>query len=248
LAVGGGNPAREGIVEIFSWPEGKSLDILREHTDSVMAVAWRDASSLASASLDRSIILWDLQTGTPIQQFKGHSRGVSSLCFLNDKEMMVSTGIDQNVRVWNVASGELIRSMNNHTLPVPDLALRPGDTGLPMVASAGEDRTVRLWQPTIGRMVRFVRLKAEPLSVAWLNDGSMIVVACTDDHIRLIDPELVTVTQEIPAIDGWAYALAVHPTDPSTSSEPALSLPKGQASIVIGGTNGQVRRVSVRDR
>ena len=31
LAVGGGNPATEGIIEIFSWPEGKSIHVLREH-------------------------------------------------------------------------------------------------------------------------------------------------------------------------------------------------------------------------
>ncbi len=56
------------------------------------------------------------------------------------------------------------------------------------------------------------------------------MVACTDGHIRLIDPELVKVTQDIPAIDGWAYSLAVHPTD---------------GSVVIGGPNGQVRRVII---
>ena len=154
LAVGGGNPATEGIIEIFSWPEGKSLHTLREHRDSVTAVAWRSASSLVSASLDRRIILWDLRTGSPIQQLEGHSRGVSSLCFLNDKEKLVSTGVDQNIRVWDLASGELIRSLNNHTLPVHDLALRPDASGLPMIVSAGDDRTVRFWQPTIGRMVK----------------------------------------------------------------------------------------------
>ena len=228
LAVGGGNPATEGVVEIFSWPEGKSLRVLREHRDSVMAVAWRDASSLASASLDRDIILWDLQRGTSIQRLKGHSRGVSSLCFLNDKTTLVSTGVDQNLRVWNLTSGALIRSLNNHTLPVHDLALRPGNTGMPMVASAGDDRTVRFWQPTIGRMVRFVRLKAVPLDVAWINEGSRIVAACADGRIRIIDPDLVEVTDETHALDGWAYALTVHPTD---------------GNVVIGGTNAQVRRI-----
>ena len=228
LAVGGGNPATEGIIEIFSWHDGESLSILREHRDSVTAVAWRDASSLASASLDRDLILWDLRIGTAVQRLKGHSRGVSSLCFLDDKETLVSTGVDQNVRVWNLTTGDLIRSLNNHTLPAHDLALRPNGTGLPMVASVSDDRTVRFWQPTIGRMVKFARLAEAPLNVAWLNNGARIVAACADGAIRFVDPDSVEVTGEIPALEGWAYALAVHPTD---------------GSIVVGGPNAQVKRI-----
>ncbi len=228
LAVGGGNPAIEGIIEIFSWPEGQSLRVLKEHQDSVTAVAWRDASSLASASLDRRILLWDLYTGTAIEQLEGHSKGVSSLCFLSDKDILVSTGIDQSVRVWDLISGELIRSMNNHTLPVHDLALRPGESGLPMIISAGGDRTVRFWQPTIGRMVKFARLEEASLDTAWLHDGSKVVAVCTDGAVRFVDPDSVEVTSEIHALNGWAYSLAVHPTD---------------GSIVVGGQNAQVRRI-----
>ena len=140
----------------------------------------------------------------------------------------VSTGVDQSVRVWDLTTGELTRSLNNHTLPAHDLALRPNDTGLPMVASVSDDRTVRLWQPTIGRMVKFARLKETPLNVAWFNDGSRIVAACADGVVRLVDPDSVEVTGEIHALNSWAYSLAVHPTD---------------RSIVVGGPNVQVRRI-----
>ena len=228
LAVGGGNPATDGIIEIFSWPEGKSLHVLRKHWDSVTAVAWRDASSLASASLDRRILLWDLPTGTAIQQLEGHSKGVSSVCFLSDKDVLVSTGIDRSIRVWDLMSGELICSMNNHTLPVHDLALHPSDAGLRVIVSAGDDRTVRFWQPTIGRMVKFARLEEAPLATAWLNDGSKVVAACTDGAVRFVDPDSVEVTGEIHALNGWAYSLAVHPTD---------------GSVVVGGQNAQLRRI-----
>ncbi len=228
LAVGGGNPATEGIIEIFSWHALKSLSVLKQHKDSVMDVSWRDENTLASASLDRSIILWNLSTGKPIKQFEGHSRGVSSLCFLNDNQLLVSTGIDQNIRVWDLSSGELLRSMNNHTLPVHDLALRPNDSGLPMLVSVGDDKTVRFWQPTIGRMVKFARLKGTPLDVSWVNNGTQVITVCDDGIIRIVDPDSVEITAEIQGISGWIYALVVHPTD---------------GSIVIGGENGQVKRI-----
>lgn len=195
----------------------------------MLAVAWRDKSSVASASLDHSIILWDTETGSAIRQLGGHSRGVSSLCLLPDKTTLVSSGIDQSLRVWNLDSAELIHSVSIHTLPVHGLALRPGDSPMPMVASASEDKTVRLWQPTIGRMVRFVRLTSKPLAVGWLPDGSRTVVCCTDGHVRLIDPDAVEVTQVIPAVEGWAYSLAIHPSD---------------GSVLIGGSDGQLRRIN----
>ncbi|MCP4816985.1 MAG: hypothetical protein GY888_31100, partial [Planctomycetaceae bacterium] len=47
-------------------------------------------------------------------------------------------------------------------------------------------------------------------------------------RVRVIDPETVKVMQELPAVEGWAYSLAVHPSD---------------GSLVVGGQNGQLRRV-----
>ena len=202
------------------------------HDDSVRSVVWSDASKLLTASIDREIKLWDLEKkDNALLTYKGHSRSVDAICLLNDGKTLVSAGVDQSVRVWELESGELVRSLNQHTKPVHALALRPGEGGLPMVASAAGDRTIRLWQPTIGRMVRYVRLETEPLNIAWLSDGSQIAASCVDGRIRVIDADQVKVTQNLPAIEGWAYAIAVHPSD---------------GSLVVGGSDGQLRRVIVR--
>jgi WD40 repeat protein len=230
LAVGGGIPADEGTVEIFSWPGGKPLQVLNDHKDSVMGIAWLSGSSIASGSLDHSVVLWDTTTGSLLKRLKGHSRGVSSLCFLEKKKLLVSAGIDQSLRVWNLETGKLVHSLDNHTLPVHGIALRPGSGGLPMIASVSDDRTVRLWQPTIGRMVRFARLDTKPLDVGWLPDGSRIVAACTDGNLRLVDPLEVKVTRTLPAGPGWTYSLAVHPLD---------------GSVAAGGSDGRIRRISI---
>lgn len=232
LAVGGGNPSEKGIVEVFSWPAGESVVTINGHTDSVRSVVWPDNSELLSASIDRRIKLWELDKKEgALLTYKGHSRSVDAICLLKDGKTLVSAGVDQSVRVWDVESGKLIRSSNQHIKPVHALALRHVAGELPMVASAAGDRTIRFWQPTIGRMVRYVRLDAEPLNIAWLRDGSRIVASCVDGRVRVIDADEVKVIQTLPALKGWAYAIAVHPSD---------------GSIVVGGSDGQLRRIVVQ--
>jgi WD40 repeat protein len=228
LAVAGGTPSEAGFVEVFAWPNGNSSSLFKGHEDSVLAVAWKNNSTFATVSLDHEVAVWDVKTQKRVQRLKGHSRGVSDVCFLRTGNLLVSGSLDQNLRVWNTKSEEMIRTLNNHTKEIHQLALRPVATGLPMIASVSGDRTVRFWQPTIGRMVRFAQLNSIPLAVVWLRDGSHVAVAATDGHVRLIDPDTVEILQDIPAVDGWAYSLGVHPTD---------------GSLLVGGRNGQLKRI-----
>ncbi|SVD38761.1 uncharacterized protein METZ01_LOCUS391615, partial [marine metagenome] len=148
LAVGGGAPSEEGVVEVFSWPEGEPVTRFDSHKDSVRSVIWQDNGRLLTASIDREIKLWHLEKETnSILTLKGHSRSVDAICLIENGQTLVSTGADQSLRVWDMESGTLIRSMNQHTKPVNALELRPVRDGLPMVASAARDRTIRFWQP-----------------------------------------------------------------------------------------------------
>lgn len=234
LAIGGGHPSEDGVVQVYSWPELESIATFDDHFDSVRAVVWQNDRRLLSASIDREIKRWDIERqGQAIGTLQGHSRAVTAMVLLRDGKSLVTAGVDQSVRVWNVDTAKLIRSLNQHTKPIHDLALRPAREGLPMVATAAGDRTIRFWQPTIGRMVRYVRLDATPLSIAWLPDASQIVAACTDGQIRIVDPDEVQVTHTIPAVSGWAYAVAIHPSGDS---------------IAVGGADGQLRRIEHRGR
>ncbi len=228
LAVAGGTPSEQGLVELIAWPSGESQGLLDRHDDTVLAVDWKDDSTLASASLDHEVIVWDVRSRKPVQRFNGHSRGVSAICYLPAERLLVSGSIDQNLRVWDTQSARMIRTLNNHTKEIRDVALAPSGDGLPMIASVSDDRTVRLWQPTIGRMVRFAQLGSTPLAVCWLPDGSRMAVATTAGKVLLIDPETVDVVAEISAVQGWAYSLATHPFD---------------GSLLVGGRNGQLKRI-----
>ena len=225
LAVGGGNPSEEGVVEVFSWPELKSHTKLSNHNDSVVSVAWRSNTRLVSASLDRLLNLWDLGTQETVRTYRGHSRGVTSTCILKNGQV-VSAGYDQSVRVWHGETGALVQSLNQHSKPVHAMSVCPTSEGHPMVATAAGDRTIRFWQPTIGRMKRYVRLDSEPLDIDWIS-GTRILAGCIDGQARVVDTENVKVLKTIPSIKGWAYAVAAHPND---------------GTFAIAGSDGQLRR------
>jgi WD40 repeat protein len=233
LAAAGGTPGRRGTVELYRWPDGTLRHRTNPHRDLIYAVAWRpDAAVFATASADRTVGLHESATAKTTHVLEGHSRGVLAAAFLPGGAELVTAGIDESLRLWDARAGRLLRTLPNHTRPVHDLGLRPGGDGeaVPLIASVSEDRTVRLWQPTVGRLVRFVRLESAPLAVAWTADGRGLLTACKDGRLRVIDPDTVEVLHDLPALDGVAYSLAVAP----------------DGSILVGGQNGQLRRLVVR--
>jgi WD40 repeat protein len=227
LLVGGGSPGEYGGFELFSWPEGELLHDATEHEDVVYAVSWSaDGSEFATAAGDELVATWHAD-GRRRHTLVGHSRRVLAVAYVPGSELIISAGVDQSLRVWDRTSGELVRTLDNHTDVVRDLAVRPGKDGLPMIASAGADRTVRFWQPSIGRLVRFARLPAEPLSLAWTDNGARLAVSCTDGRIRVIDPETLTIALDRAVVGGWAYEVAAG---------------AGGRDLAVGGSDGQAVR------
>lgn len=235
LAVGGGTPAESGAVELYLWPAGELSKRLEPHEDLVYSVAWRnDAKLFATGSADKTV-----KTFSPInvqcaQVLEGHSRPVLAVEFLPDDLGIVTAGVDESLRLWECSLAASVpavlkRTFTNHTRQVVDLALRPAHQDAPpVIASIGEDATVRLWQPTIGRMMRFAKLYSPAQAVCWTHDGQSLVVACRDGKVRIINPDTVEVTDELDAVQGTAYCIAV-----DTSG-----------TFVVGGAGGQLKWLS----
>lgn len=228
LAICGGEPSVSGGFQLVSWPDGKPLAAREVLSDVAYQLAWRGSDELALAGADGQLILTNL-AGEVLRRFIGHSRDVLCVAMTGDDKVLLSGSGDQSVRVWNAASGELQRTLSNHTGDVRDLALRPQQQGVPLVASAGGDKTVRFWQPTIGRMVRFARLDSAPLALSWSPDGRNLLAACEDGRLRVVAGDTARVVQTADALDGWAYAVA--------------AAPHGE-SVVVAGESGQMRAVS----
>ncbi len=219
LAVGGGEPGVRGEVLLLSWPEGKVLHRLTNHTDLVTSVAF-DAGGkrLGIASSDHTARIWQFKENTePTSAFvlTGHAGPVLAIAFSPSGQSIVTASADRSLKVWSPADGHLLRSFSHHTEAIHAMAFRPrsADDASPVTcASAGDDRSVRVWQPEIGRMVRIVRRHEGPVfALAWSSDGGALFSAGKEGIIRRIDAASDTIQNQWRAHDDWIYALAISP-------------------------------------
>jgi WD40 repeat protein len=67
-----------------------------------------DGGTLASGSLDATVRLWDVATGTERRVLKGHAQSVWSVSFSPDGSTLASGSWDATVRLWDVATGECL--------------------------------------------------------------------------------------------------------------------------------------------
>ncbi|MCO5592370.1 hypothetical protein L7F22_046372 [Adiantum nelumboides] len=61
----------------------------------------RTASFALSASWDKTLRLWDLNTGTTARRFVGHTSDVLSVSFSADNRQIVSGSRDRTIKLWN---------------------------------------------------------------------------------------------------------------------------------------------------
>ena len=233
LAAVGGSPTESGGIEIYGWPAAKLLHRETIGEDIIYQVSWReDGKVLATAGPDLAIHLLD-ESAKGIRGFAGHSREVTTIAMLPGG-YFVSGSRDQTLRVWREETGELVRTLNNHTNAVHDVAVRPGSMNAPYVlASAAADKTVRLWWPVRGRLMRFAKLPSPALDICWTKDGTALLAACADGHLRIIDPDTVQISADIEVADRWLYTVAA-------------AAHTGQA--FVGGSNGVVKAVEQGQR
>merc|ERR1712066_733375 len=91
-------------------PEGESVGYARRalsgHSEPVSSVVLSSDGQFAlSGSWDKTMRLWDLNSGTTVRTFQGHAKDVNSVAFSGDNRQIVSGSRDKTI-----SSGTLLPS------------------------------------------------------------------------------------------------------------------------------------------
>lgn len=90
---------------------------LDDHSGEVWHVQFsHDGTKLASASQDRTVIIYDTTTFKPLQRLSQHSREVTYIAWSPDDTKLISCSQDCKARVWDVETGRLLVTLEHRTV------------------------------------------------------------------------------------------------------------------------------------
>jgi len=157
---------------------------LTGHQSWVTAVAFNPrTATLVSGSLDDSIKVWNLQSGSLMFTLNGHPRGVNDVAISTKGQVLVSCGDDGTVKVWNLTAGRRLHTLKGHMRDVTSVAI--GHKGW-ILASGSKDKSINLWKLDKGTLIRtLLGSPAAVRAVAMTPDEKNLLSGGLDNKVRL---------------------------------------------------------------
>ena len=79
--------------------KGNCIRVLEGHTDVVHGLAFSSNDTLASCSFDKTIRIWNIDSGECLKVLEGHTDWVSGLAFSSNDTL---ASCDKTIRIWRL--------------------------------------------------------------------------------------------------------------------------------------------------
>ena len=192
LAAGGGKPAQWAEIKIWDVTTGNLVRTLGgangtdNHADYAYCLSWNhDGTQIATGSYDKSVKIWEANTGKVLKTLKDHADAVYAVAFRPDGQRLASGSADRSVKIWDVATGKRLYTLSGHGDVVYSVAFNMAGNQL---ASCGADKTLRVWNlaDQNGNQAASVGAHGKTVNeVAYSPDGKMMATVSEDKSLKI---------------------------------------------------------------
>jgi WD40 repeat protein/DNA-binding SARP family transcriptional activator len=178
---------------------------LTGHTGQITAVAFSlDGTRLATGSVDRHAIVWDLSTGQPLLTLAGHAGTIGGVAFSADGGRLATGSADGTAQVWNVGLSHELYSQS--TLAAANGRLTQSADGKLLAVAYGPDGAAAIFDALTGQVQEVLTSTAGIRALAFDPAGVQLATA-GEDLIDLWDVASGRNVASLPAALGQINAL-----------------------------------------
>lgn len=184
-------------IKLWNWEKSWICQqVFEGHTHYVMQIVFnpKDNNTFASASLDRTVKVWQLGSPTANFTLEGHEKGVNCVDYYHggDKPYLISGADDRYVKIWDYQNKTCVQTLEGHTQNISAVCFHPE---LPIVLTASEDGTVRIWHAGTYRLESSLNYGFERVwTIASMRGSNNVAIGYDEGSV------MVKVGREEPAV------------------------------------------------
>ncbi|KAG2738166.1 WD40 repeat-like protein [Suillus brevipes Sb2] len=156
-----------------------------DHEKTVSAVAlFPDKRRMVTGSWDKTLRLWDLETGVVSKKMEGHSKWVSALAVSRDGQIIASGDAGGEIITWHGETGEsLTKPIKAHSDQIYSVDFSPDGT---VLATGSYDGMMKFW------CTKTWQMQGDPIEcvvycIRYSPSGELLAIA-TNKNIQIYNP------------------------------------------------------------
>jgi len=138
--------------------------LVRHHAGYLSHCRFLNDRQIITSSGDMTCALWDIESGTVIQKFVGHSGDVMSLSLSPDMRTFVSGACDTTAKLWDIRDGKCRQTFTGHQADINSVCFSPNGYGF---GTGSDDATCRLFD-----------IRSDQELMCYGRDQIMYVITC----------------------------------------------------------------------
>ena len=155
--------------------------ILKGHNDNIWSIAFNpDGTKIVSGSSDRTVKIWNSQTGQCLKTLSGHNRPVLCVSFSPNGNTVASCGGHSIIKLWNVETGECFQTIQEKASYI----IKFNSNGL-ILASGHTSGIIKLWNTKNGECIQTLGNRKPIISIAFSDDGKYIAYGSYDGTVTV---------------------------------------------------------------
>ncbi|MBM4166823.1 MAG: hypothetical protein FJ218_07925 [Ignavibacteria bacterium] len=200
-----------GKIRFFETPSLKEIRSYMAHPDGINSICFSpDKIFLATTSIDKTIKVWYLASGTVKAILRSHTAPVMAAIFSSSGKYLYSGGFDNQIKVWEMETGKEVQSMQIQFKSTKNyLTSLSFAQHAKFFAGANSDATIKLWDLRIGKEITTLYGHTNPIyALAFSANAELLASGSMDGRIRIWNVSNGEEMLSIKAHENKIYTLA----------------------------------------